>query len=83
MIRDEQGQRQQKDVAEPTENGDTDGNSSSPTRQNPTAARDASEDDDDDDYDKKSENAVDYSDINELAEDLQTLMAVSEIHDML
>lgn len=28
----------------------------------------------DDDFDKKSDNAIDYSDINELAEDLQVLM---------
>lgn len=28
----------------------------------------------DDDFDRKSDNAVDYSDINELAEDLQVLM---------
>lgn len=31
-------------------------------------------DDSDDDYDRKSDNAVDYSDINELADDLQHLM---------
>lgn len=28
----------------------------------------------DDDFDRKSDNAIDYSDINELAEDLQVLM---------
>lgn len=28
----------------------------------------------DDDFDRKSDNAIDYSDINELAEDLQILM---------
>lgn len=34
------------------------------------------DDDSDEDYDRKSENAVDYSDINELAEDIQTTMPV-------
>lgn len=67
VIRDEQDN----DNEEPTENGDTDGNSTSPTNNSSRA-----DDDTDDDYDRKSENAVDYSDINELAEDLQTLMAV-------
>lgn len=33
--------------------------------------------DSDDDYDRKSDNAVDYSDINELADDLQLLMQSS------
>lgn len=34
-------------------------------------------DEDENDYAQKSDQAVDYSDINELADDLQTLMAVS------
>lgn len=33
-------------------------------------------DDDNEDYDKKSDTAEDFSDINELAEDLQTAMQV-------
>lgn len=35
-----------------------------------------SDSDDDGDYERKSETAIDYSDINELAEDLQSLMVV-------
>lgn len=52
-----------------TDNGD---NSDSGTD------RTVNNNDSDEDYDRKSENAVDYSDINELAEDLQTLMKPPE-----
>lgn len=37
----------------------------------------------DDDFDKKSDNAIDYSDINELAEDLQVLMQEVRVSDLL
>lgn len=40
------------------------------------AKNDDDDDDSDEDYDRKSDNAVDYSDINELAEDIQTSMPV-------
>lgn len=50
-----------------------------PANGNGDNSSDAKNDDDDsdEDYDRKSDNAVDYSDINELAEDIQTAMPVS------
>lgn len=50
----------------------------SSTNENGDKSSDAKNDDDDsdEDYDRKSDNAVDYSDINELAEDIQTSMPV-------
>lgn len=42
-------------------------------------AQDENEDDSDEDYDKKSDTAVDYSDIVELAEDIQSAMPVGSV----
>lgn len=55
-----------------TENGKSkDGNSSAAV-----GSSDGSAGDSDEDYDKKSDTAIDYSDIVELAEDIQSMMPV-------
>lgn len=46
------------------------------TNENGDKSSKAVADDSDEDYDRKSENAVDYSDINELADDIQSAMPV-------
>lgn len=67
-------EREGKAQHRPEENGTAEDGASSSAKKSPTGS---DSDDDDRDYGRKSDTAVDYSDINELAEDLQTLMAVS------